>query len=142
MDWMGRQQRTFFPKEFAAVSMRPWDRFYWWVEFAGLPPRTMLMPAQWPPGSGYRSATIEARLTPGNTISVRSGSARTIVWLSPELVDFTKSLTVTIDGQRAFRGVPQSDLWTLLEDLRLRADRQHPFWQAVDTSAEPATGRR
>ena len=142
MDWMGRQQRTFFPKEFAAVSMRPWDRFYWWVEFAGLPPRTMLMPAQWPPGSGYRSATIEARLTPGNTISVRSGSARTVVWLSPELVDFTKSLTVTIDGQRAFRGVPQADLWTLLEDLRLRADRQHPFWQAVDTSAEPATGRR
>jgi len=136
MDWMGRQRRAFFPKEFEAVSMRPWDRFFWWTEFEGLPPRTMLLPAQWPPSPGFRSATIEARLTPGNTISVRSGAARTRVWLSPELIDFTKSLTVTIDGQRAFRGVPEPDLWTLLEDLRLRVDRQHPFWKAIDTAAD------
>lgn len=131
MDWMGRKRRAFFPKDFETVSMRPWDRFFWWTEFEGLPPRTMLLPAQWPPAAGYRSATIEAKLTPGNTISVRSGAARTVVWLSPELVDFTKPLTVSIDGQRAFRGVPQADLQTLLEDLRLRVDRQHPFWQAI-----------
>ena len=134
MDWMGRKQRNFSPKEIEMVSMRPWDRFFWWTEFVGLPPRTMLLPAQWPPGPGYRSATIEAKLTPGNTISVRSGAARTVVWLSPELVDFTKPLTVSIDGRRAYRGTPQADLWTLLEDLRLRVDRQHPFWQAVDTN--------
>lgn len=134
-DWMGRKQREFFPKEIEAVSMRPWDRFFWWAEFEGLPPRTMLLPPQWPPAGGYRSATIQARLTPGNTISVRSGAARTIVWLSPELVDFTKPLTVSIDGQRAYRDKPQADLWTLLEDLRLRVDRKHPFWQAIDTAA-------
>ena len=135
-DWMGRKQREFFPKEIEAVSMRPWDRFFWWAEFEGLPPRTMLLPPQWPPAGGYRSASIQARLTPGNTISVRSGAARTIVWLSPELVDFTKPLTVSIDGQRVYRDAPQADLWTLLEDLRLRADRQHPFWQAIDTAAQ------
>lgn len=136
IDWMGRQKREFFPKEIEAVSMRPWDCFFWWTEFDRLPPRTMLLPAQWPPAAGYRPATIEARLSPGNTISVRSGSARTVVWLSPELVDFTKPLTVTIDGQRVFRGVPQPDLWTLLEDLRLRVDRQHPFWQAIDSAGQ------
>lgn len=135
MDWMSRKKRTFFPKEFETVSMRPWDRFFWWTEFEGLPARTMLLPAQWPPAAGYRSATIEAKLTPGNTITVRSGAARTVVWLSPELVDFSKPLTVSIDGRRAFRGTPQADLWTLLEDLRLRVDRQHPFWQAIDTAA-------
>ncbi len=135
LDWMGRKRRSFFPKNFETVSMRPWDRFFWWTEFEDLPPRTMLLPAQWPPPGGYRSATIEAQLTPGNTINVRSGAARTVVWLTPELVDFSKQLTVQIDGQRVFRGVPRPDLWTMLEDLRLRVDRQHPFWQAIDTSA-------
>lgn len=136
MDWMQRRRRQFFPKEIEAVAMRPWDRFFWWTEFEGLPPRTMLLPAQWPPGNGFRPATIEARLTPGNTIAVRSGASRTLVWLSPELIDFTKSVTVTVDGKRVFRGQPTPELWTMLEDLRLRADRQHPFWQKVDTAAE------
>jgi predicted esterase len=137
MDWMGRKQRTFFPKKYDAVSMRPWDRFFWWAEFEGFPPRTVLLPAQWPPGAGYQPATIEAVLTPGNTVNVRSGASRTRVWLSPELVDFSRNLTITVDGERTYRGIPQADLWTLLEDLRLRVDRHHPFWQVVDTTAGP-----
>jgi pimeloyl-ACP methyl ester carboxylesterase len=140
MDWMQRRRRRFFPKEIEAVSMRPWDRFFWWAEFEGLPPRTMLLPAQWPPANGFRPATIEARLTPGNTIAVRSGAARTLVWLSPELIDFAKSVTITVDGKRVFRGQPTPDLWTLLEDLRLRADRQHPFWLKVDTAPDAEAG--
>ena len=33
-DWMNLHKRNFFPREFEAVSMRPWDNFFWWIETA------------------------------------------------------------------------------------------------------------
>ncbi|MFM8804433.1 MAG: alpha/beta hydrolase-fold protein, partial [Planctomycetia bacterium] len=59
-DWMGRRQRTFFPPAIDVVSMRPWDRFFWWVEMEGPPTRTMVLPSQWPPAPGNRAFAIEA----------------------------------------------------------------------------------
>ena len=133
-DWMGRKRRTFFPKEFAAVSLRPWDRFFWWVEMEEAPPRTIVLPEAWPPSVGQRPLLIEAKKGATNSLTVRCGAGRTRVWLSPELVDFAEPLTVTIDGKRVHRGPVTPDERVLLEDLRLRGDRQHPFQAVIDTS--------
>ncbi|MFM9010458.1 MAG: peptidase, partial [Planctomycetota bacterium] len=133
-DWLGRKRRTAFPREIEAVSMRPWDRLFWWLEFERAPPRTVVLPEEWPPASGVRPLTLEAAAKPGNAISARCGAERVRVWLSPEIVDFSIPLTVTIDGRTAFDDRPAPDLDVLLEDLRLRADRQHPFWAVVEST--------
>ena len=40
---------------------------------------------------------------------------------------------MSVDGQRLLKGPAAADVKVMLEDLRLRADRQHPFWAVVDT---------
>jgi pimeloyl-ACP methyl ester carboxylesterase len=129
-DWMGRMRRNFFPKEFAAVSMRPWDNFFWWVELEGYPARSMVDPADWPPPSGYRPIKTEAALTPNNGVRVQARSGKITVWLAPEMVDFQKQVVVLVNGVRANppNRVVQPDLAVMLEDARLRADRLHLFW--------------
>ncbi len=142
-DWMGRRQRAFFPATIDAVSMRPWDRFFWWVEMEGQPARTMVLPAQWPLPANVKPFSIEAKTMPPNTVpagtlAVRCGADRVRIWLSPELVDFTKPVTVTLDGRRLLKGDVSPDTRVMLEDLRLRADRQHPFWAVVEWDKRPA----
>ena len=131
-DWMAIKQRTFFPRSIDVVTLRPWDRFFWWLEMAGAPEKTVVLPAQWPPPAGFRPFSIEAKTTPGNSVAVHCGAERVRVWLSPELVDFERPITVTLDGRKLTREGVDPDIDVLLEDLRLRGDRQHPFWAAVD----------
>ena len=137
-DWLGRKRRTFFPAAIDAVSMRPSDRFFWWVEFESAPPRTVVLPADWPPAPGTRPLAVDAKLGATNNLVVRVGADRVRVWLSPELVDFTRPLTVTVDGRALHKGPIAADLEVLLEDLRLRGDVQHPFWAVI----ESVRGRR
>ena len=136
-DWMGRRKRTFFPPSIDVVSMRPWDRFFWWVEMERPPARTTVLPSQWPPAPTIRPFSIEAKTMPSGAVpasmlSVRCGAERVRIWLSPEFVDFSRPLTVTLDGRKLWKDPVVPDKRLLLEDLRLRADRQHPFWAVVD----------
>lgn len=151
-DWMDRYKRNFYPKEFTTQSMRPWDNFFWWVELAEMPPKGMVLPTDWPP-SGGRTVETTARVTQGNSIFVTSGAGHVTVWLSPEMLDFDEQTTITINGQRATMKAPtetggrsasdrrnrpsrlrfvEPDLETLLEDVRTRGDRLHPFWAKVE----------
>ena len=130
--WMAIKKRAFFPPEIEAVSLRPWDSFFWWVEMAGQPPRTIVLPDDWPPPKGAAPLAITAKTTPGNSIVVRCGAAAVTIWLSPEFIDFRQPATVTLNGRRLFRGEITADLDVMLEDLRLRGDRQHPFWAKVE----------
>jgi predicted esterase len=138
LDWIGRKRRTFFPPTIDVVSLRPWDRFFWWLEAEGPPPRTVVLPTAWPPESGTRPLSIEGRTTATNGIAANCGAERVRIWLSPELVDFARPVTVTLDGRTLHKGPVGPDLTVLLEDLRLRADRQHPFWAVVTSSRGPA----
>jgi predicted esterase len=133
-DWMSRKRRNFFPKEFSVVSFRPWDRFFWWLEFEGPPQKTVVLPEQWPPTTGSRPLSIEAKKMVTNTINVRCGAETVRLWLSPDLVDFAQPLAVTIDGQKVHKTAPVADAAVLLEDLRLRSDRQHPFWAVIEST--------
>ncbi|MFM9026130.1 MAG: peptidase [Planctomycetaceae bacterium] len=136
-DWLGRKRRTFFPAEIEAVSMRPWDRFFWWLEMEGAPARTVVLPTDWPPPANTRPCTVEGRTTATNGITARCGADRVRVWLSPELLDFTRPVTVAVDGRTLHKGPVAADLAVLLEDLRLRCDRQHPFHAVVESTRGP-----
>jgi hypothetical protein len=138
-DWMGRFRRNFFPREFACVTMRPWDNYFWWVEVQELPPRSMIDPVNWPPPTGTMPVGVEGKINDKNGLNVRAGASQVTVWVSPKMLDFTKRSTITVNGRR-FNSPDQMirpDLRTMLEDVRTRGDRQHPFWARLDG----ATGR-
>jgi predicted esterase len=118
-DWMGRKKRDFFPKDFSVYTQRPWDNFFWWVELPGFVP-------------GNSATPVEAKVTGNNGLTVKTGGKLT-VWLSPEVVDFNRPISVT-QGSRnlAPRGGVRPDPLVLLEDARTRADRKHPFWAKVE----------
>ena len=138
-DWMGRFHRNFFPREFTCETMRPWDNFFWWVEVQGLPPRSMVDPADWPPPAGTQPVQVKATINDKNGLNVRTGTSQVTVWLSPKMVDFKQRSTITVNGRRLNSAdqMIRPDLHVLLEDVRTRGDRQHPFWARLDS----ATGR-
>jgi dienelactone hydrolase len=137
-DWMGRLQRNFAPKKFTAVTMRPWDNFFWWIELRQLPPGAMVAPDEWPPRRG--AIRNEAVVYPStNAIQVQTGAGQVTVWLSPDLVDLGRRVSISINGKSISpgSGVLAGDVGTILEDARTRGDRQHPFWSKI----ESPTGR-
>ena len=116
--------------------MRPWDNFFWWLEVEGLPAKSMVAPGNWPPPRTRPAAQIEGkRLETNKVIGERAGRARATVWLSPELVDFNQQLVVEVNSRAISPRdrIVRPDLNVLLEDVRTRADRQHPFWAKLST---------
>ena len=132
-DWMGRYRREFFPEEFKCHSMRPGDNAFWWVEVANMPEKSMIDPVDWPPKRNTQPIAIGGKRL-ANSLSINTGAASVSVWLSPDMVDFTKrGFKVTVNGTRVGGQSIEPDLNVLLEDVRTRADRQHPFWAKVET---------
>ena len=138
-DWMGRFHRNFFPREFTCETMRSWDNFFWWVEVQGLPPRSLVDPGDWPPPTGTQPSQVKAKITDRNGLSIHAGTTQVTVWLSPKMLDFDRRATITVNGRRINRADQKihADVKTILEDVRTRGDRQHPFWAKI----EGATGR-
>jgi pimeloyl-ACP methyl ester carboxylesterase len=133
-DWMGRRRRT-MPKEIDCVSMRPWDNFFWWLEAEGLPAKTMVSPADWPPSRGARPARLRGQRMAVNKLWISLQAEKVTVWLSPELVDLDEPLVVEVNNRSIGPRdrLVRPDLKVLLEDVRTRADRQHPFWAKLST---------
>jgi predicted esterase len=139
-DWMGRKERSGPPDEFACKTLRPWDNFFWWIECGPFPDKWMTYPESWQPRDVHPTqisgkipkALKQAR---SNRLTARTASLSTTVWLSPGLVDFNKPITVTLNGKKLTRSSHpiRPDLEVLLEDVRTRADRQHPFWARLDS---------
>jgi hypothetical protein len=133
-DWANRYRRNFFPRRFEVASMRSWDSFFWWLELSELPEKSIVNPVDWPPKRGSRAMKTEATAGANNTILISTGADRVSVYLTPDLVDFNQPVRVTVNAGRV-AGEPfiQPDLNVMLEDVRTRGDRQHPFWAKVES---------
>ena len=129
-DWMGRFHRDFFPREFTCTTMREGDNFFWWVELAGMPPRAIVNPSEWPPPRNLQPVQVKANVTANNNLSISTGAGRITVWLAAGMLDFKRSMSILVNGRkmnnRSSNLAPNLD--TMLEDVRTRGDRQHPFW--------------
>ncbi|MHB1035413.1 MAG: alpha/beta hydrolase-fold protein [Pirellulales bacterium] len=134
-EWMARCRRDFFPKEFICQTMRPWDNYFWWVELEDFPPKSTVDPEAWPPARGTQTVQVKGTVNAANGINVSTGAGRAIIWLSPELIDFEARTNIVVNGRRVNAGdqLVKPDLTVLLEDLRARGDRQHPFWAKIET---------
>lgn len=137
-DWMGRFTRNFYPRDFSCVTMRRTDNFFWWVELNGLPSASMVDPAAgWPPPRGTQPINVKGSLKNNNTLYVQTGASQVTVWISPQLLDISRRVNITINGRRLNAAEIHPKIDVLLEDVRTRGDRQHPFWG----KAELAIGR-
>jgi pimeloyl-ACP methyl ester carboxylesterase len=132
-DWMARREsRDFSPKEFEVSTMRTWDNYFWWLEATKLPARAMVDPSDWPPARGVRPAELKGKVLATGDILVNSGGIQATIWLSPDVVDPKRgTINVTVAGRRASVTV-EPDVSVLLEDVRTRGDRLHPFWAKVE----------
>jgi predicted esterase len=129
--WMNLHKRDFFPREIDAVSMRPWDSFFWWIDIDRMPSNLVVLPTEWPK-KDVKTPRIEGSvLNTGTGVRVSSPSGRTTVWLAPEFVNFDGKVAVTINGRRQTNVTPSISV--LLEDVRTRSDRQHPFWAKAES---------
>ena len=124
-DWMKLHRRDFFPREFKCDTMRASDNYFWFIEVHDFP-KPLTNPANWPPPKDTRPFTIEGKITKANGVEVKGGK-RSTVWLAPEMVDFTTKISIN-RGSKTI--VPSAKV--LLEDVRTRGDRQHPFWAKVE----------
>jgi pimeloyl-ACP methyl ester carboxylesterase len=135
IDWMGRCKRSFpLPREreFNCETMRSTDNCFWWAEVAQLPANSAVI--NWPAPKGTKPLLIHASAPVNNSISLTAGNLGATIWLSPEMVDFKTRINITLGGRRP-AGVPpmiKPSVETMLEDLRIRGDRQHPFWAKVE----------
>jgi predicted esterase len=132
--WTNLHKRDFFPRKFITESLRPWDNFFWWVETAGPRAANTILPAEWGenpvPAKKPHPARTDAKVLATNGVMVTNGSCEKVtVWLSPEFVAFDGNLKVTINNKPQRKIQPSVE--TLLEDVRTRGDRQHPFWAKV-----------
>jgi predicted esterase len=135
--WMNLHQRNFFPKEFNVTTMRPWDSFFWWADIEGLPENLTILPAEWPK-NGVRAGEFTGKVVTSGTndntlhrVSVDAKARKVTVWLSPELVNFDDKVIVNINNKDIKNVTPSTPV--LLEDVRSRGDRQHPFWAKAES---------
>jgi hypothetical protein len=135
LDWLGKWKRTASPKSFKAYSTRPSDDRYFGVVLKEFTPgRTIEPEAVEPLGKNVpRPASIEVTTSaPANLIQVKAdGVKRLEYWVAPDMVDFSKRMEVRVNGKTAIKGVARPDLGAFLEDLRVRGDRQQPYWLKV-----------
>jgi len=134
-EWMGHFRRNAFPREFSVASLRPCDSSFWWVETKQMPESAIYYPDERSSSRrGPRPITTTGSITKADSIRVQTGARQVTVWLSPEMVDLKRRLSITIKGQRQPNTAQITpELSVILEDARTRGDRLHPFWAKVET---------
>jgi dienelactone hydrolase len=133
-DWMDHRRREPVPKSFEAASARDSDaRFFGVVVRDFAPGRTTAPEAADPFGKNLRPATIEMKTSAqGNLINLTTtGINRLDVWVSPRLIDFKKKMEVRLNSKPLFKGQAKLEYDAMLEDLRIRGDRQQIYYMKV-----------
>src|SRR5690606_28532970 len=127
--WMALQRRAKLPQEIDVKVLRPSDNRFFWIEVAGLPASVLQSSFLADEGRRQRVSpmSVEAKVTAGNSVYISSGAAHHTLWLSPDMIDLEQRVAVRINGRQKFNGFLQPSLEPLLEDLRVRGDRQRLF---------------
>jgi pimeloyl-ACP methyl ester carboxylesterase len=133
-DWMDRHRRDPYPKSFEAYTARTSDeRFYGVVVRELSPGRATAPEAAEVLGQNLNPASIEMKSSSlSNLIRLEvNGVKRLDVWLTPKLVDFKQRILIRIQDRPYFRGQVKLEFEPILEDLRVRGDRQQLYWHRI-----------
>ena len=142
-DWMSRQRRAKPPLEIDVRTARTTDNRFWWWTFSNFPPKFGV--TSWPkdqktlPKPIVLSASAK-RAKGDNVINIQCGARFHALWLFPDVVSFEKTLIIRHNGVQQYHEIPEPDISAMLEDFRLRADRQQIAWAYLEFGSM-ATGR-
>ena len=132
-EWMNIHRRKPLPKAFIAKVLRPTDDQFYWINVSGFPQNVTEVDLLSGQGDDrVQPMTIDVKSTPANTIFLSSGASQHTIWLSPQNIDFEKRIIVRIKAVQRFNDFVRPDMGTMLEDLRLRGDRETMFWARLD----------
>jgi pimeloyl-ACP methyl ester carboxylesterase len=142
MQWMqlAGRQRLRSPRALDFVTMRSGDRFFYWLEAAQLTPEVMtnafeLDPARDAARRGKFEAMLLDQALNGVRISkIPSVDRSALLWLTPQMVDFSREITVVFRGKTIKYNLTP-DIEVMLEDVRRRGDRLGVFWQKLELGA-------
>jgi hypothetical protein len=145
-DWMGRKKRVSGKATLALDSlprppfatMRQSDNRFYWLGIDRVSNARLI--ENLPAGHQISPATIQGDIK-GNFITIRTlGVSRLSVWLTHDLIDWSKPVRVNVNGEAA-RGykakVLEPDLAVLLEDYRERGDRRVLVLGRLEFTAVP-----
>lgn len=122
-DWMDLHSRKPQPKDFEVRTLRKTDNRFFWVTANGLP-RDYILPVPAGVAQKVMPMEIDARITPGNTVHIKTLTDNISLRLTPELVDFDNKLVVRIGNQKRYNVFLKPDVGVLLEELHQRGDRK------------------
>ncbi len=133
-DWMDRHRRDPYPKSFKVYTARTSDtRFYGIVVRDFSPGRTTAPEAADVLGQNLNPAAIEMKSSSlSNQVRVTVSGIKSLdIWLSPKLIDFKRRVEIRIQDRPYYKGQIKLDSEALLEDVRLRGDRQQLYWHRI-----------
>ncbi|MFO0890510.1 MAG: alpha/beta hydrolase [Isosphaeraceae bacterium] len=133
-DWMDHHRRDPVPKTFDVQSARTCDnRFHGVVIREFGPNRTTPPEATEVLGQNLTPATVKLKTSAlGNLYNLRTAGIKKLdAWLSPRIVDFKRKLEIRINDKVRFKGPAKLTLDPMLEDLRIRGDRQQVYWMKI-----------
>jgi len=122
------------PKSFDAATARTCDnRFYGVVVHDFSPGRTTAPEAVEILGQNLSPARLKYKTSAlSNLINLKAEGIKSLdVWISPRIIDFKRKLEVRINDRPRFKGAAKLSVEPLLEDLRIRGDRQQLYWLKV-----------
>ncbi|MFP6675836.1 MAG: peptidase, partial [Pirellulaceae bacterium] len=129
-------RRDFARREFEMVAMRPFDNFFWWVEVDGYPSKSMVSSYAWASeGKRTNPASTRCIIKGVNRLEVRTVARHVRIGLTPDIVDFADGVKISVNGRRLRDELVglEPNAETILEDVRTRGDRLHPFWAILET---------
>ena len=132
-DWMDQRRRDPYPKAFEAESARPSDNRFYGAVLAEFAPGRLTDPKA-VDGFGKNLNPAGVKMT-SSTLSnllnfTTKGVTHMDVWVSPKLIDFKRKLEIRWNG-KSYKKLAEPELEDLLEDLRVRGDRQQVYWLKV-----------
>ncbi|MDO5581653.1 MAG: hypothetical protein Q4G69_11035 [Planctomycetia bacterium] len=135
-EWMQLRTRQGMNKEEKTVySLRPWDNFFWSAELSLFPNDLMIDPTFWirAETKGIKPAKTEFFRVAGNSVKIKSSAKSARIFLSPDLVDFNQRIEVMFNMKKISpgNGIILPNIKVILDDVRTRGDRKHPFWAVL-----------
>ena len=144
--WMSGRRRNPAPKQFEMVTARECDdRFYGVVikEFAA--GHAIRAEGADPMGRNIKPADIKVRANSVlNKLTVDAKGLNTFdVWVSPLSLEMDKKVEVQVNGKSVYKALPNLENYApYLEDLRIRGDRNQPYWIKVPVNLGSSRGGR
>lgn len=140
-DWMDLQQRSPSPSEFTMLTVRPNNNHFYWLKAntfasAGQPRGTGQYSVIPTVNLSTKAKIMSAAILDGSadrtTISIKSPTRSNTIWLSPDMIDFGIRLSVRVGGRQVFNDFIEASVEDILDDLRLRGDRQRVYHARID----------